>query len=200
MVNATTVLSPACNMTVEKVPAFLNLIEVSPTTKTLLVGDNFTFTAYPKDQYGNAFTASVTWSSSNMTVGTVDTAGKFIASNPGTAMVNASNGSFTGTAIVTVEQVSPPTIPVLTRIVVSPSLATMTAGENQKFMRPQKIRTEIQCRGLTYLDEQQSDVGVISPSNGITGSDGNTTITYSAVIPGNVTVRHRMEVLMIVLQ
>ena len=60
-------------VTVETVPPFLNLIEVLPTTKTLFVGDNFTFTAYPKDQYGDAFTATVTWSSSNTTVGTVDT-------------------------------------------------------------------------------------------------------------------------------
>ena len=70
------------------------------------MGDNFTFTASPKDQYGDAFTASVTWSSSNTTVGTVDASGKFIAFNPGTAMVNASNGSFIGTANVLVDAIS----------------------------------------------------------------------------------------------
>src|SRR5665811_75893 len=116
-------------VTVEKVPAFLNLIEVSPTAKTLLVGNNFTFIATPKDQYGNTFTASVTWSSSNVTVGTVDSSGKFIASNPGTAMVNASNGSFTGTAIVTVEKVPA----FLNLIEVSPTTKTLLVGDNFTF-------------------------------------------------------------------
>ena len=76
---------------------------VTPSPVTLLVGDNQTFTASPKDQYGAGFTTSVTWTSSNLTVGTVDSSGKFIASNPGTAMVNATNGSVKGTATVTVK-------------------------------------------------------------------------------------------------
>ena len=66
MVNATNgSVHRNCIVTVEQVPPFLNSIDVSPTSKTLFVGDNFTFTASPKDQYGDAFTASVTWSSSN---------------------------------------------------------------------------------------------------------------------------------------
>jgi len=116
-------------VTVDKVPPQLNLIEVSPPSKTLIVGDNFTFTAYPKDQYGDPFTVSVTWSSSNTTVGTVDSSGKFTASNPGTAMVNASNGSFIGTAIVIVEKVPPQ----LNLIEVSPPSKTLIVGDNFTF-------------------------------------------------------------------
>ena len=66
MVNATNgSVTGTAIVTVDQVPPFLNLIDVSPTSKTLFVGDNLTFTASPKDQYGDAFTASVTWSSSN---------------------------------------------------------------------------------------------------------------------------------------
>jgi uncharacterized protein YjdB len=66
------------------------------------VGDTQTFTASPKDQDGAAFPATVTWTSSNTTVGIVDASGNFTALAPGTSMVNATNGSVTGTAIVTV--------------------------------------------------------------------------------------------------
>jgi hypothetical protein len=134
------------------------------------VGDNFTFTASPKDQYGNAFTASVTSSSSDLTVGTVDASGKFIASDPGTAMVNASNGSVTGIATVTVNRVPPSTTPVLTGIVVSPSSATMTAGENQKFNATAKDQNGNPMSGINISwTSSNLAVGVISPSNGITG-------------------------------
>jgi uncharacterized protein YjdB len=80
----------------------LTTIAVAPPSTSLTVGDTQTFTASPKDQDGSAFPATVTWTSSNTTVGTVDASGNFTALAPGTSMVNATNGSVTGTAIVTV--------------------------------------------------------------------------------------------------
>jgi len=80
----------------------LTTIAVSPPSTSLTVGDTQTFTASPKDQDGAAFPATVTWTSSNTTVGTVDISGNFTALTPGTSMVNATNGSVAGTAIVTV--------------------------------------------------------------------------------------------------
>jgi uncharacterized protein YjdB len=69
-----------------------------------MIGDNQNFTASPQDQYGDPISAPVTWSSNNTTVGTVDPlTGNFTAYAVGTTMVNASNGSVTGTSVVTIE-------------------------------------------------------------------------------------------------
>jgi plastocyanin len=93
----------------------LTTIAVSPPSISLTVGDTQTFTASPKDQDGAAFPATVTWTSSNTTVGTVDSSGNFTALAPGTSMVNATNGSVIGTAIVTVA-ISVDIIPPMTTI------------------------------------------------------------------------------------
>jgi len=82
--------------------AVVTSITISPSTTTLTSGATQTFTASPKDQDGAAIPATITWTSSNTTVGTVDASGNFTALAPGTSMVNATNGSVIGTAIVTV--------------------------------------------------------------------------------------------------
>jgi tripartite motif-containing protein 71 len=91
-------------------PPVLTSIDVSPPSISLTVGDIQSFTAEPKDQYGNPFAATVTWKSDNTTVGTVDPGtGEFNALAAGTTMVNATNGSITGSAYLTViEQTQPP--------------------------------------------------------------------------------------------
>jgi uncharacterized protein YjdB len=80
----------------------LTTIAISPPSISLTAGETQTFTASPKDQDGAAFLATVTWTSSNTTVGTVNDSGNFTALAPGTSMVNSTNGSVIGTAIVTV--------------------------------------------------------------------------------------------------
>lgn len=83
------------------IPPFLNSINVMPNSINLVVGETQTFAASPKDQYGDSISATVTWSSSNETVGTVNSnTGDFTALVAGTTMINATNGSVTGTAIV----------------------------------------------------------------------------------------------------
>ena len=90
--------------TVSNAPSFLNSINVTPAPKNLVVGENQTFIASPKDQYGYPISATVTWSSSNETVGTVNSStGNFTALVAGTTLVNATNGSVIGTSVVTVK-------------------------------------------------------------------------------------------------
>jgi len=163
-------------VTVENIPPFLNLIEVSPPAKTLFVGDNFTFTAYPKDQYGDAFTATVTWSSSNTTVGTVDTSGKFTASNPGTAMVNASNGSFTGTAVVTVENIPP----FLNLIEVSPLTKTLIVGDNFTFTAYPKDQYGDAFTATVTWSSSNTTVGTVDTSGKFTASNPGTAMVNAS--------------------
>ena len=81
----------------------LTMIEVSPATANLAVGNKQQFTATAKDQNSNEMTnVAFTWSSSNETVGTVNGTRFFTALAAGTTTVTAAAGSVTGTAEVTV--------------------------------------------------------------------------------------------------
>jgi outer membrane protein assembly factor BamB len=81
----------------------LTSIIVSPSTASVASGSTQTFTASPKDQYGNPITAIVAWNSANVSVGTInETTGMFTALAAGTTTITASNGSVNGTATVIV--------------------------------------------------------------------------------------------------
>src|SRR3990172_7276044 len=89
----------------------LTTITVTPSTATLAINGTQTFTAAAKDQYSNPFTTTFTWSSSNTTVGTVNSTGKFTALSNGTTIINATNGSVSGSASVTVAAIAVPPSP-----------------------------------------------------------------------------------------
>ncbi|MCZ7403205.1 MAG: Ig-like domain-containing protein [Candidatus Methanoperedens sp.] len=81
----------------------LTTIKVSPSTASLTVNGTQTFTAKAYDQMGNIFSVIFAWMNSNPTVGTFDTTtGKFTALSAGTTTITATNGTITGSAIVTV--------------------------------------------------------------------------------------------------
>ncbi len=82
----------------------LTSIVVSPSAVTLTKGSTQLFTAQPKDQFGNPISATITWSSSNPTVGTITQGGLFTALSAGSTTITASNGSVRGTASVTVKK------------------------------------------------------------------------------------------------
>jgi hypothetical protein len=100
--------------------SILTLIEVSPSAATLTAGGTQQFTATAKDQNGNPVAGiNISWTVNNMAVGSVtplnaitgadgNTSTTFSALATGTVMVNATNGSKVGSAIVTV---SPPPQP-----------------------------------------------------------------------------------------
>ncbi len=81
----------------------LTSITVSPSTATIAKGSTQTFTAQPKDQFGNPISATITWNSSNPSVGTITSDGLFTALAAGSTTITASNGSVSGTATVIVK-------------------------------------------------------------------------------------------------
>ncbi|MGB8217874.1 MAG: Ig-like domain-containing protein [Candidatus Methanoperedens sp.] len=80
----------------------LTTITVSPSTASVAVNGTQTFTATALDQLGNIISAIFSWVSSNPTVGTIDSTGKFTALSAGTTTITASNGSTSGSALVSV--------------------------------------------------------------------------------------------------
>ena len=99
--------SSASGTTSVTVAQRLASIDVSPAADTLFaVGDSLQLTAEPFDANGNPVQdATITWSSEDDAVATVDSNGLVTAAGNGTANITAAAGGASGTAAVTVSQV-----------------------------------------------------------------------------------------------
>ncbi|HUR91791.1 MAG TPA: Ig-like domain-containing protein [Gemmatimonadaceae bacterium] len=84
-------------------PASLT-IEPSSDVRLLGVGDTRQLTATPRDSDGNPVSATVTWTSTNPAVATVNSSGLVTATGIGTATVRATAGSVSQDISVTVQQ------------------------------------------------------------------------------------------------
>lgn len=83
-------------------PAVLTTIILSPSTRTLSPGNTVQLAAAPKDQHGNAISATITWTSSSETVALVSNTGFVTATGAGVTTITAASGAITGTSIVAV--------------------------------------------------------------------------------------------------
>ena len=95
--------SATCTLTVEKKVIPVSGITLSHTSATLVEGESLTLSATvtPAD----ATDKTVTWSSSDETVATVDANGKVVAIAPGTAVITAQAGDFTATCEIVVSAI-----------------------------------------------------------------------------------------------
>ncbi|MFB6240283.1 MAG: Ig-like domain-containing protein, partial [Gemmatimonadota bacterium] len=87
-------------------PAPVASVEVTPSSETLTaIGAQASFDATARDSAGNVVSgASISWSSSDQSVATVDGTGTVTAQGNGEATITASAGGESGTATVTVDQ------------------------------------------------------------------------------------------------
>lgn len=83
-------------------PPVPTTITLSPPSLTLELGESGAFTARIVDQYGNATSGSVSWSSSQRSVATVGPSGIVEGVGPGTALITASASAAQTSAEVTV--------------------------------------------------------------------------------------------------
>ena len=99
-------------------------VTVSPTSKTIPEGENFSITATVLPS--NADNKSVNWTSSAPEIASVDNTGKVTALTPGSTTITATtaNGGKTATVSVTVEK----KIISVTGIAVDPTSKTVTEG------------------------------------------------------------------------
>jgi serine protease len=169
------------NVIVNEAP-ILTTIEVSPSSATLIIDDTEQFTATGKDQYDEPIdTGTITWVSSNITVGTIDQNGLFAASSAGTTTISATNGGVTGTSNVIVNEA-----PILTTIEVSPSSATLNIDDTQQFTSICKDQYDDPIDTCTITWEStNTTVGIINLTGLFTASSaGSTTINATS---GDVT-------------
>jgi len=82
-------------------------IVVAPASAAMEPGESRQFGATGYDQYGAEMPVTAAWFCNNTAVGTIDSTGLFSALAPGIAMVNATNGTVTGSAVITVTESGP---------------------------------------------------------------------------------------------
>lgn len=88
----------------------LSSITVSPTTLSIEANNSSIFTASPKDQFGDPFPTTVTWNSSNTSIGTIGpSTGIFTAIAQGSTIITATSGTVSGFAVANVTTGAPPT-------------------------------------------------------------------------------------------
>ena len=105
-------------------PPVATTVAVSPAAAQLSsVGETVRLSAEVRDQNGRAMPgATVTWTSSDPSVVSVDASGLVTAAGDGTATVTAASGSASGTATVSVEQS-------VERVTVTPDSAALVVGD-----------------------------------------------------------------------
>ncbi len=154
-------------------------ITVSPSSVTLNIGQrrNFEAQATFSDGTTRDVTGEVNWSSSNESVGTISSSGRFTAASAGNTTVRAALDGESDTARVTVRAQ-------LESIRVRPSSATLDIGDRRNF--------EAQA---TFSDGTTQDVtedANWSSSNESVGTINNSG-RFTAVSAGNTTVRAALD-------
>ena len=113
-------------------------ITIEPASATLTyISQTTNFNATIRDQYGAAMAATVTWSSSDDAVFTVDGAGQVTAAGNGSGTLTASASGLSANASVTVEQ--------------RPAAIRVVSGDNQEALRgtmlPEPVVVRLEDRG-----------------------------------------------------
>lgn len=152
----------------------LTEIILSPLTLSVSAGQTRKFFSVSKDQFGKQMQSTVTWTSSDPGVGIIDNSGLFTAISSGTTIITASSGTISKTATVTVSR----PIPVLTKIIVSPSSPSIETGKTQVFTASPKDQFDQPMQTAISWASSDPRVGTIN-NNGVFTSiaTGTTTIT-----------------------
>jgi len=174
-------VSGSTTATVVPATPVLTTITLSPSSANVMVGNTRQFTATTRDQFGNPIAASLTWTSNNTTVGTVNGSGLFSALAAGSATVTATSGAVSGSATATVVSATP----VLTTINVSPSLANVTVGNTRQFTAALLDQFGNPISGSVSWSLSNSTVGSVNSSGLFTAAaNGSSQVIAQS---GNVT-------------
>src|SRR5882762_684439 len=164
-------------MTVTTVTVPVASVAVSPAPASVPVGQAVQLTATTKDANGNTVTGrTVTWASSNTSVGTVSGSGLVTGVVAGSTTITATSEGQSGTSTVTVTA-----IPVAS-VTVSPAPASVLAGQTVQLTATPKDANGNTLTGRTVTwASSNSSVGTVNGSGLVTGVvAGSTTITATS--------------------
>jgi uncharacterized protein YjdB len=153
-------------------------IAVSPLSGAVTVGGTQQFAATVKDQNGNVMSGlTISWSSSNSAVASVNASGLATGVSAGSATIKAAYGTLSASASLSVAAPAP----VATTISVSPASASVTVGATQQLGAVVKDQNGNAMSGLSITwKSANTAVATVNSSGLVTGvAAGSTTITGS---------------------
>tara|TARA_R110000737_G_scaffold18342_2_gene36331 strand:+ start:5267 stop:7669 length:2403 start_codon:yes stop_codon:yes gene_type:complete len=166
--------------------AILSLIAVTPADPIIAKGltEQFTATGTYSDDTLVDITSSVTWSSANTSVATINSSGLASGTASGTAVITASSGAKSGDSLLTVTSAT------LSSIVVSPINPNIPSGVNKQFAATGTYSDSSVADITASVIWSSSDTSVATVSNnGLAASlnAGTTNITASLAAQSDFT-------------
>jgi uncharacterized protein YjdB len=152
-------------------------IVITPSSLSLRVGQSARLQATTYDSKGNQLTGrTVSWSSNNTRVATVDNSGQVTAGLPGSATITAASGSANATAKVTV------TLIPVARVQVNPGSDTLLVGQTAQLTATttDSDGNTLTGRSITW-SSNKTQVASVSSSGLVTAAaPGSATITATS--------------------
>ena len=152
-------------------------VTVSPSSRTLTIGQTVTLGATARDAGGNVIAgAPITWTSSNTAVATVSASGVVTAVGAGSATIQATSGTASGTAAITVNY------PPLHHIIVTPANPRIKIGQTVQMTATGYDANNNVIPGMTFTWTSSNTNKATVNSTGLVTAldDGTTDITASA--------------------
>src|SRR6185503_17791650 len=196
-------VASASTLSVTQPTPVVTTVSVSPASASIGVGATSALQATVKDQNGNVMSGqTVTWSTSNAGVATVNSNGVVSGIAAGSATSTANASGVSGTSAITVTAAPPPP-PVVTTVTVAPTSASIVAGatttlqatvkdQNGNAMSGQTVTWSTNNPAAATVNASGVVTGVAAGSAIITatssGKAGTSSITVTAVPPVVTTV------------
>ena len=174
-------------------PAVLSSVAVSAPSQSMVAGQTLQLAAAPKDQNGSAFSATVAWSSSSLSIATVGASGLVTGVAPGLVTITAT--ATAGTASVTGNtQILVVAAPALTSVTISAPATSIVAGTTSQLTAAPKDQNGTAIAATVTWSSSAPAVASVNVTSGlVTGvAAGTSTITATAVA-GGVTVTSTVQ-------
>jgi len=161
-------------------PSVLTSIAIIPTIVPIQIGTTQQLTAICSDQYGKDMTCpTLTWSSSNPSIATVDQFGLVTGMTEGSSSITTTTSGVTsGTSVTMVT--TPPSV--LTSIEITPTIAQIQIGTSQQLTAicSDQYGKNMTCPILTWSSSNPS-MATVDQSGLVTGmTEGSSSITATA--------------------
>jgi hypothetical protein len=172
----------ASTVAVPPPPPVVTTLTVSPASVSVAAGANSTLQATVKDQSGNVMTGqTVTWSSNNTGVATVNSSGVVTGVAAGSATITATSSGKSGTSAITVTA-GPPPPPVVTTVTVAPASASIAAAATVPLQATVKDQNGTVMTGQTVTWSTNNAAAATVNSTGVVSgvAAGSATITATS--------------------
>src|SRR5947199_2697924 len=166
-------------VTVTAGPLPVASVTVSPASASVPIGQAVQLTATPKDASGNPLTGrTVTWASSNTSVGTVNASGLVTGVVAGATTITATSEGQSGTSAVTVTAAPVP----VASVTVSPATAAVFVGQTTQLTATPKDANgnTLTGRTITWASSPSSIAGVNGSGLAAGVAVGSATITATS--------------------